>query len=344
MLPGIPEGECAWTCAFKQAPEEGRWRGWPVVEDRPPSELTVHNNYFCVASVKLPEGEDAGEAPSRKKSSFGRLFVAPIDDIVGGLPLPPSCILQTSPNKRQAFYRLDPPIDNPKVAECLMKELIRSGRLEAADKGGCNIIRYMRLPVGCNSKASHVAANGGEPSLVRLVEWHPERGYSLVELVEGFALDRDYVEGRVQRSSEKRRKQAKEAASNNILAALKAKGLYRLAKGDGVHEILCPWAKAHTSGDGGTAYFQPSEENPRGGFKCQHGHCADRHLKDLCAALGVESPAEEDESGRPLIFLRAGARNEIIAQVERTFADNDQVFARSGTLVKPTLIKVPSDN
>jgi hypothetical protein len=66
---------------------------------------------------------------------------------------------------------------------------------------------------------------------------------------------------------------------------LDAAGLYiRPISGmHGAHQIICPWWEQHTDKDQtGTIYFIPDEHNGgRGGFKCQHGHCADRSIADL---------------------------------------------------------------
>lgn len=337
LCPVRPADESFWTTAFTADPnsKEAKWWGWHVQETHGPSEQIVHNTYFVISTIKTGDGEE----PRRKKDNFGRMFVVPLDDPEGELPLAPSYVLQTSPKKRQAGYRLKEPITDAKVADRLIDEMVHTSRVEKVDTGGCNITRYVRLPVGCNGKASHVEANGGEPFQVKLVEWHPERTHTVEEVAGAFGLDLDYIEGRTQRASTKRRKQTAAAGANNILAALRAKGLYKATRGEGKHEIVCPWVDEHTTGDGGTAYFEPSQEWPLGGFKCLHGHCSERHLKDLCKALGVETPAEEDAEGRPLIFLRAGARLDIIAQIEKTFAENDLVFSMAGTLVKPTALK-----
>ena len=72
---------------------------------------------------------------------------------------------------------------------------------------------------------------------------------------------------------------------NGYLSTLEAAGLYlEPIRGiEGAHRIICPWHDGHTGKDAtGTAYFAPAEQNGmRGGFKCQHGHCADRNITDF---------------------------------------------------------------
>ncbi|MBL0283463.1 MAG: hypothetical protein IPQ01_05890, partial [Zoogloea sp.] len=72
---------------------------------------------------------------------------------------------------------------------------------------------------------------------------------------------------------------------DGYLSILEAAGLYidTIRGIEGAHRIICPWHDGHTGkGTTGTAYFEPAEQNDmRGGFKCQHGHCADRNITDF---------------------------------------------------------------
>ena len=67
-----------------------------------------------------------------------------------------------------------------------------------------------------------------------------------------------------------------------------AKLVYEFVKANGKHtasgrfDLECPWSEEHTTGIQGTAYFAPSTLNGgRGGFKCQHAHCAYRRIDDF---------------------------------------------------------------
>ncbi len=338
LCPAKPAGESFWVTAFGGDPNgpDAKWRGWPVEEGHGPSELTVHNNYFAIATIETGGDEKA----SRRKERFGRLFVVPLDDVQGGLPLVPTYVLQTSPAKRQAAYRLREPIVDVKRADRLIREMVRSGRVEKVDPGGANVTRYVRLPVGCNTKASHVEANGGKAFETRLAEWHPDRAYTTEELAHGFGLDLDFINGRRQRPSAARGRQSAATGANTVITALRARGLYKSALRDGRHDITCPWLAEHTdAADSGSCYFEPSEEHPRGGFKCLHGHCGERHLKELCEALGIDEPAAHDKEGRLFVYLRRGVRDAIIDEVAGSFADNDEVFARSTLLSTPAKVK-----
>jgi hypothetical protein len=91
---------------------------------------------------------------------------------------------------------------------------------------------------------------------------------------------------------------------NSVLVALRDRGLYKAPLGDGKHDITCPWVQEHTGEvNGGTAYFEPDDNWPIGGFKCLHGHCADRHVRDLLRFVDVEVSAARM---KPTIRVMAG--------------------------------------
>lgn len=77
-----------------------------------------------------------------------------------------------------------------------------------------------------------------------------------------------------------------------ILAAVRARGWFRVTREPGRHCIECPWAEGHSM-DGGPAepmLFEPSPENAnRGGFKCLHDHCAERSIDDLIALVAPDT-------------------------------------------------------
>jgi hypothetical protein len=92
------------------------------------------------------------------------------------------------------------------------------------------------------------------------------------------------------------------AAENPVVAALKARGLYKTPLGSGKHDITCPWVHEHTDElDTGAAYFEPDELYPVGGFCCQHSHRDKYHIRELLEVLGVsillQQPAMLDDLG-----------------------------------------------
>jgi DNA repair protein RadA/Sms len=78
----------------------------------------------------------------------------------------------------------------------------------------------------------------------------------------------------------------------SILAAVKARGLFRSTKAPGQHAIECPWSDQHTIDGGPTdaMLFEPSPANGnRGGYKCQHSHCDKRTIDDVIALVAPDA-------------------------------------------------------
>ncbi|MBF0213384.1 MAG: hypothetical protein HQM00_07460 [Magnetococcales bacterium] len=118
---------------------------------------------------------------------------------------------------------------------------------------------------------------------------------------------------------------------NAVLAGLRDRGLYKGPLGDGKHDMTCPWVEEHTDGiDGGTAYFEPDDNWPTGGFNCLHGHCAQRHIRDLLNFLGVDVQAARMKSR---IRVVPGEINRIVDAAERELAQTRRHYQRGGLIV-----------
>jgi hypothetical protein len=101
--------------------------------------------------------------------------------------------------------------------------------------------------------------------------------------------------------------------------------------GDGKHDITCPWVQEHTGEvNGGTAYFEPDDNWPIGGFKCLHGHCADRHVRDLLRFVDVEVSAARM---KPTIRVMAGEIHRVVDAAERELAQSRRHYQRGGLIV-----------
>ena len=168
-----------------------------------------------------------------------------------------------------------------RAADRLMNAIVAAGLCDPGANGPR--ARLARLPVGVNGKHT-------PPFPCRMVEWSPELRYSVDELVDGLELEMAEA-GRPKRQGTRRAQERPvdgdpvwipRPDENAVLVALRQRGLYKAPLGDGKHDITCPWVKEHTDEvDGGTAYFEPDDNWPIGGFKCLHGHCAERHVRDL---------------------------------------------------------------
>jgi len=204
------------------------------------------------------------------------------------LTLPPSWMIETSADNYQAGYIFDVPLRDLPMAERLMDAIIAANMSDPGANGVS--ARNARLPVAVNTKH--------DPAFqCRLVQWHPELKYSYDDLVRGLQLD-------VREKGKKNRQKPVVshgggdeiyipcADENPVIQALQDRGLYKKPLGDGKHDMTCPWVREHTDAvDGGTAYFEPDDTFPIGGFKCQHGHCAKRHVSDLLEFLNIQPTA-----------------------------------------------------
>ena len=116
-----------------------------------------------------------------------------------------------------------------------------------------------------------------------------------------------------------------------MLVALRDRGLYKGPLGDGKHDITCPWATEHTGEvDGGTAYFEPDDNWPISGFKCLHGHCAARHIRDLLRFVDVEINAART---KPTIRVMAGEIHRVVDAAERELTQSRRHYQRGGLIV-----------
>ena len=167
-----------WTASFKENPEEADGRHWKGSARRV-NTTVIHppdaNNYFSVALV--------GEY--RRRENFIRLGALVLDDAgLDSITLPPTYILETSPRKFHVGYALTAADDTRNEEHCsaVVKGFVNQ-KLISKDKSGNNTVRYMRLPEGSNTKLR-------ESGIFRHVmhEWHPERRYSLSELVAGYGI------------------------------------------------------------------------------------------------------------------------------------------------------------
>lgn len=251
------------------------WLGAPAIP-MPRFVRPDHNNYVCVSTFK--RAEDGRYR--RRKGGWAGLHMVLLDDLNSKVPfdalrLEPSCIVETSPGNFQAWLFLTQPERDQQKAEALINGLIKAG---ASDPGAGNLTRYGRLPTGINGKSKY--AKDGQPFTQRVHVWEPSRHHTPARIAQAYGFDLETAS-----RPRAQRKGTKPFSANRHVEVLDAAGLYiRPISGmHGAHQIICPWWEQHTDKDQtGTIYFEPHEQNGgRGGFKCQHGHCADRSIADL---------------------------------------------------------------
>ena len=304
------------------------WQGKPEGSTSLPASA---NNYFSLAVFRPDE---AGQF-RRQNARFQALRAVMLDDIgtkvaTERVTLPPSWLLETSAGNHQAGYLLDGPLTDGGLADRLMNAIVAAGLCDPGANGPR--ARLARLPVAVNGKHA-------PPFQCRMVKWSPESRYSVEELVDGLQLDMAQA-GRPKRQSTRLAQERPSDGDpvwipgpeeNGVLAALRDRGLYKAPLGDGKHDVTCPWVKEHTGeADNGTAYFEPDDNWPIGGFKCLHGHCGQRHIRDLLRFLSVEANAARM---KPTIHVIAGEIHRVVDAAERELAHSGRHYQRGGLIV-----------
>ncbi len=327
--------ECPIIVGFKGNPlkvAKQKWFGKPWASTSIIELPSDANNYFSLACFNPNE---AGEY-RRKKTQFHALHAVMLDDIGSKIPverltLEPSWILETSPGNYQVGYVLSQPITNSKEADQLMNAIVSAGLCDPGANGPT--ARLARLPVAINGKHE-------QSFQCQLKSWLPKNRYSVQALIDGLQLE---IIDKTQKKrncnqtdgtnddADRERIWTPRPEENAVLVALRSHDLYKLPLGDSKHDITCPWVNEHTNNiDSGTAYFEPDDNYPIGGFKCLHGHCSDRHIRDLLNFLNVDV-----KSARMKATIRVfkGEIDRIVDIAERELATTQQYYQRGGIIV-----------
>lgn len=186
----LGDNEFGWTTTFRADPANapplvwgGRfYKGTPnqaALIDRAQED----NAYFCTAVL---QPTDDGEF-YRRKDCFVRLAVLTLDDV----PLEEidncSYAIQTSPGKYQVGIFLDcedPDTYNRQLIDRVMQAFAARGR--SNDSSGNACVRYVRLPVGSNTKSR--AAGVWQ---VKLEMYSPAIRWTLADACAAFGVDLD---------------------------------------------------------------------------------------------------------------------------------------------------------
>jgi hypothetical protein len=213
--------------------------------------------YINTASFIIDRFEDGRVSASAANCEFV-LFMM-LDDIGTKSktpPLAPTWILETSPNNFQYGYAFS---DQPTKGEftAAVKAIAAAGYTDA---GATNAVRNVRLPGSINLKP------GRDNFEAKLVEFHPERDYTLGDICTALGVTpapadtNHYAPIRLA-----------DNGGDDVLAWLNDQGMV-LSKinGEGWLSVTCPNNAEHTDG------------NPEGRYKpldrsycCLHSHCVD---------------------------------------------------------------------
>ena len=245
--------------------------------DQHEKELAALNRQGAGIFVNINRTDETGQRRAENISGCRALFVdldgAPLDP-VRECPLPPSLIVETSPERWHCYWLVkDWPLGSFTLAQ---KELIKKF---GADPAVHDLPRVMRLPGFLHRK--------GDPFLTKIILDHSEDALSREDMIRFLSLSRNFrMEG-----------------EENPFGPLKDTWLLELKKRDmvlkkgkeGKYLIKCPWSATHSGGDLEAAFWLPNyggiEEH---GFKCLHAHCSERKARDLHAFLFPKDRPEDE--------------------------------------------------
>jgi hypothetical protein len=349
----LPEGAFAAVCSKDGDPDLGGWRASRA--DLVANHLSaVANNYLGCSSF-YPGDDGSFRA---RKAQFAACHFLMLDDLGTKVPLDRldgfelSWFIETSPGNFQGGIILAEPIIEGDVAVRLLNAVISAGLCDPGASGPLS--RWTRLPVAINGKPKHADGVGAQFQC-RLVEWRPDRRYTPDEIVERLQLElapagRPKSPAKPSRSANTSSSDSEndaddvlrpKAPENPVVAALKARGLYKTPLGSGKHDITCPWVHEHTDElDTGAAYFEPDEFYTVGGFCCQHSHRDKYHIRALLEFLGVRNA---EARHKPLIRLIPGDLHRVVDAAEKELANRGRHYQAGGLIVSVSTDPVSGD-
>jgi hypothetical protein len=339
----LPEGAFAAVCSKSGDPSLGGWLASRA--DKVANSLAAENNNYVGCSSFYPGNDGSFKA---RKAQFAGCHFLMLDDLgtkvpldrLGGFEL--SWLIETSPGNHQGGIILAEPLADGAAAARLLNAVIDAGLCDAGATGPLS--RWARLPAAINGKPKY-ADESGAPFQCRLIEWRPDKRYSPQEIVDRLQLQLAPA-GRPKKTaktsvpignaSQSIGNDADDvltpkAAENPVVAALKARGLYKTPLGSGKHDMTCPWVHEHTDElDTGTAYFEPDELYPVGGFCCQHSHRDKYHIRALLEFLGV---CNAEARHKPVIRVVAGDLHRVVDAAEKELANRGRHYQAGGLIV-----------
>lgn len=272
------------VCSKLGDPDSGGW-----VAKKYPCDTTDQNlNWYFLPALFKPDLNGVFRA---KKEFATSIYVVMVDDVGTKVSkekfdnCPPSWVIETSPKNFQYGFIFLEPITDIKQAEQLKEKLIFSGLCDSGATGAT--ARWMRLPAAINGRPKY----GIQSPKCKLVEWHPDLKYTIDEIESklSLVLSKEISAKKITKKNTISHETLQLNENINlIIEALKNRGMYKKPLGSGKHDITCPWLEQHTDAlDSGAAYFEPSEQFPTGGFKCQHSHGHLFHIHELKNFLGL---------------------------------------------------------
>lgn len=328
IFPNLAEPLRPFVLGFQGKPKDRKaWGGDAWRAGMTGTANDSHNWYFSLAVY-----QPADDGYHRREKDCAAVYGVMLDDLgTKALPLerleacPPSYVIESSPGNFQAGYLFTEPQTDLTAVKGLNQSMVEAGLCDPGAKSPAT--RYGRLPAASNGKC--------DPAFqCRLVQWHPDRRYTIEEIINRLELAPPTENRKTRTKSANRHVEddvyTPRADENEVITALKVRGLYKSPLGSGKHDITCPWVHEHTDQtDHGSAYFEPSDLYPVGGFKCQHGH-GDQHR--IGALLTFLSVTFRQAKHKPTIKIEPGELHRIVDAGELLLADSKRYYQRGGLI------------
>lgn len=264
------------------------------------------NCYACISSsIKTPNPKTGQMRFWRGEASFGHGLALMVDDIGTGKGskgemslemitsvLPPTAVVETSPDNFQVWYFFDKPVDSLMEFKALLNCFVANVLKKGGDNTIKDISRFGRMPCGINNKRHNMDGPfkypdaDGKPWAVRLRLANYDVRYSPEEIARAFNfnivvpvkrhIEIDEAEYKYDaiwlRLAETFCDKAKMGEGSNGDVAMNMSGKFR---------IRCPWGDEHSNGDPFGAYFRgpiPGAEHEFV-FGCGHDTCRKLHQR-----------------------------------------------------------------
>lgn len=287
----VPDNARLMACQFRGDPNSdiyGKWRARTLND--PQGVDDGANVYLCVSAMQR---NARGEFRRRKENFAGGILLM-IDDIGTGKgakfpmelikPLPPTALVETSPDNFQAMYFFDSFVTDMELFDALIRGFINRQFL-GNDPGSAGVNRVFRPPAGVNGKPKY-RDDDNRAWRVRLHDWEPKKRYPLRDIARAFDVEliqrrRPPQDAGIMTTA----KGDRIRAFMRTRAALRGAGMIKREEPDysGWIHVRCPWTEDHTDGaDNGAAIRVPEFENDWfGAFRCHHGHCERKGWREL---------------------------------------------------------------
>ena len=201
-------------------------------------------------------------------------------------PLPPTWIMETSVGSFQWGYVFS---EQPTKAE-FSAAIKAIADANFTDPGAINAVRNFRLPGSVNLKP------GRDSFEARLVEFHPERDYTLPDICAALGVTPAAADSLTLRPI-----RISDDGADDVLAWLSGQGLL-LSKPnlEGWAGVICPNAAEHSDGNPEGRYMPASRA-----YCCLHGHCVDLDSRTFLAWVAENGGPKHTPGLREELFTAA---------------------------------------